>query len=44
MMFWISPLLAGISLITIPLSLGVTFFVARRSQVQFGRSGRAPGR
>ncbi len=35
MMFWISPLLAGVSLITIPLSLVVTFFVARRSQVQF---------
>ncbi|HKH87951.1 MAG TPA: ABC transporter ATP-binding protein [Acidimicrobiales bacterium] len=35
MMFWISPLLAGISLVTIPLSLVVTFFVARRSQLQF---------
>jgi ATP-binding cassette subfamily B protein len=35
MMFWISPLLAGVSVITIPLSLVVTFFVARRSQVQF---------
>jgi len=35
MMFWISPLLAGVSLITIPLSLVVTFLVARRSQVHF---------
>ncbi|MGD0440817.1 MAG: ABC transporter ATP-binding protein [Acidimicrobiales bacterium] len=35
MMFWISPLLAGVSLITIPLSVFVTFLVARRSQVQF---------
>ena len=35
MMFWISPLLAVISLITIPTSIGVTFFIARRSQVQF---------
>jgi ATP-binding cassette subfamily B protein len=35
MMFWISPLLAGVSLITIPLSLVVTFVVARRSQVHF---------
>jgi len=35
MMFWISPFLAGVSLITIPLSLVVTFVVARRSQVQF---------
>ena len=35
MMFWISPLLAAISLVTVPLSLVVTFFVARRSQLQF---------
>ena len=35
MMFWISPLLAGISLITVPLSIVVTFVIARRSQVQF---------
>jgi ATP-binding cassette subfamily B protein len=35
MMFWISPLLAGISLLIVPTSLGVTLFVARRSQVQF---------
>ncbi|MGA3353967.1 MAG: ABC transporter ATP-binding protein [Acidimicrobiales bacterium] len=35
MMFWISPLLAGISLVTVPMSILVTFFIARRSQVQF---------
>ena len=35
MMFWISPLLAVVSVITIPLALVVTFFIARRSQVQF---------
>jgi len=35
MMFWISPLLAGISLITVPLSIVVTFAIARRSQVEF---------
>ena len=35
MMFWISPLLAAVSLATIPLALVVTFLVARRSQVQF---------
>ena len=35
MMFWISPLLAGVSLVTIPLSLAVTLLIARRSQVQF---------
>ena len=35
MMFWISPLLAVVSVITIPLALTVTFLIARRSQVQF---------
>ena len=44
MMFWISPLLAGVSLITIPLSIVVTFFVARRSQVQFAAQWERTGR
>jgi ATP-binding cassette subfamily B protein len=35
MMFWISPLLAAISLVTIPLAVIVTALIARRSQVQF---------
>jgi len=35
MMFWISPLLAAVSLITIPLAVGITFVIARRSQTQF---------
>ena len=35
MMFWISPPLAVVSVITIPLALVVTFLIARRSQVQF---------
>jgi len=35
MMFWISPLLAAVSLVTIPLAVGVTFVIARRSQTQF---------
>ncbi len=43
MMFWISPLLAGVSLITIPLSIVVTFFVARRSQVQFAAQWERTG-
>ena len=34
-MFWISPLLAVVSAITIPLAIVVTFLVAKRSQVQF---------
>ncbi|OGO57643.1 MAG: multidrug ABC transporter ATP-binding protein [Chloroflexi bacterium RBG_16_69_14] len=35
MMLWISPLLAVISLLTVPLSIVVTIFVAKRSQIQF---------
>jgi ATP-binding cassette subfamily B multidrug efflux pump len=35
MMFWISPLLAAVSLVTIPLAVVVTFGIARRSQTQF---------
>ena len=43
MMFWISPLLAVISLITIPLSVAVTMVIAKRSQKQFALSGSALG-
>jgi ATP-binding cassette subfamily B protein len=35
MMFWISPLLAAVSAVTIPLAIVTTFLIARRSQVQF---------
>ncbi|MHB8487987.1 MAG: ABC transporter ATP-binding protein [Candidatus Dormibacteria bacterium] len=35
MMLWISPLLALISLVTVPLSIGVTLLIARRAQRQF---------
>ncbi|MGC9221828.1 MAG: ABC transporter ATP-binding protein [Solirubrobacteraceae bacterium] len=35
MMFWISPVLAAISAVTIPLAIFFTFLIARRSQVQF---------
>ena len=35
MMFWISPLLAAVSVITIPVAVVVTFLIARHSQVQF---------
>jgi ATP-binding cassette subfamily B protein len=35
MMFWISPLLAAVSAITIPLAIVTTLLIARRSQVQF---------
>jgi len=35
MMFWISPMLAAVSLVIIPLAVAVTFVIARRSQTQF---------
>jgi ATP-binding cassette, subfamily B, multidrug efflux pump len=35
MMFWISPILALVSLLTVPLSFAVTMFIAKRSQGQF---------
>ncbi len=35
MMFWISPILALVSLLTVPLSFAVTLFIAKRSQGQF---------
>jgi ATP-binding cassette, subfamily B, multidrug efflux pump len=35
MMFWISPLLAAVCVIVVPLALVITFVIARRSQVQF---------
>jgi ATP-binding cassette subfamily B multidrug efflux pump len=35
MMFWISPLLAAVSAVTIPLAILITFLIARRSQVEF---------
>ena len=35
MMFWINWLLAGISLLTVPISIVITLFIAKRSQKQF---------
>jgi ATP-binding cassette, subfamily B, multidrug efflux pump len=35
MMFWINPLLAAISLLTVPLSVVITVQIAKRSQKQF---------
>jgi ATP-binding cassette subfamily B multidrug efflux pump len=37
MMFWISPLLAGISLLVIPVAALATMMIARRSQKQFAQ-------
>jgi len=43
MMFWISPLLALVALVTIPLSLVVTMLIAKRSQPQFVQQWAATG-
>jgi ATP-binding cassette, subfamily B, multidrug efflux pump len=43
MMIWISPLLAGVALITIPLAILITFLIARRSQVQFAAQWERTG-
>ena len=43
MMFWISPLLAAVSVVTIPLAIVVTFLIARRSQVQFAAQWEQTG-
>ena len=43
MMFWISPLLAVISLLVVPLAMIVTILIARRSQVQFAAQWQRTG-
>jgi ATP-binding cassette subfamily B multidrug efflux pump len=43
MMLWISPLLAVISLLIVPLSVVVTIFIAKRSQVQFAAQWERTG-
>jgi len=43
MMFWISPLLAGASLLVIPLAVLLSWFVVRRSQVQFAAQWERTG-
>ena len=44
MMLTISPLLAAISLLTVPLSVVVTMVIAKRSQKQFARQWKETGR
>src|SRR4029079_4950156 len=44
MMFWISPLLAIISLLTVALSIAVTVFIAKRSAVQFAAQWAQTGK
>ncbi len=43
MMFWISPLLALISLIVVPVSAGLAIVIAKRSQKQFSRQWERTG-
>ena len=43
-MFWISPLLAVISLLTVPLSIAVTVFIAKRSSEQFAAQWTQTGK
>jgi len=43
MMFWISPLLAVVALVTVPLSVLVTAMIAKRSQPQFIKQWAATG-
>lgn len=43
MMFWISPLLAVVALVTIPLSVIVTALIAKRSQPQFVKQWASTG-
>ncbi|WP_454050388.1 ABC transporter ATP-binding protein [Cellulomonas sp. Marseille-Q8402] len=43
MMFWISPLLAVVALVTVPLSVVVTAMIAKRSQPQFVAQWRWTG-
>ena len=44
MMFWISPLLAAVSLLTLPLSVVVTMVIAKRSQKQFAAQWERTGK
>ncbi len=43
MMFWISPLLALISLVTVPVAVVMTLLIARRSQKQFAAQWKWTG-
>jgi ATP-binding cassette, subfamily B, multidrug efflux pump len=44
MMFWISPLLALVALVSVPISLGVTSAIMKRSQGQFVAQWRRTGK
>ncbi|WP_306325093.1 ABC transporter ATP-binding protein [Streptomyces venezuelae] len=44
MMFWVSPLLALVALVTVPVSVAVAGFVGRRAQPQFVKQWAVTGR
>jgi len=44
MMFWISPLLAAISLLSIPISVVITIIIGKQSQKQFARQWERTGK
>ena len=44
MMIWISPLLAAISLLSVPISIVITIIIGKRSQKQFARQWERTGK
>ena len=44
MMFWVSPLLALVALVTVPLALVVTLFIGKRAQPQFIKQWATTGK
>ncbi len=43
MMFWLSPLLAVVALITIPIAMGLTMVIGKRSQRLFAKTWKSTG-
>ncbi|MDQ7991743.1 MAG: ABC transporter ATP-binding protein, partial [Propionicimonas sp.] len=43
MMFWVSPLLAVVALVTIPVAMGLTMVIGKRSQKLFAKTWKSTG-
>ncbi|MGC4154252.1 MAG: ABC transporter ATP-binding protein [Propionicimonas sp.] len=43
MMFWVSPLLAVVALVTIPVAMGITMVIGKRSQRLFAKTWKSTG-
>ncbi|MCA0252444.1 MAG: ABC transporter ATP-binding protein/permease [Actinobacteria bacterium] len=43
MMFWVSPLLAVVALVTIPIAMGITMVIGKRSQRLFAKTWKSTG-